>query len=310
VREAVSDKPKVFISYAREDYETAKRLYDDLKDSGISPWMDKVDLVPGQIWKSAVTKAIKQSRFFLALLSPRSVSKRGFFHTELKKALEVFDEFSDEKIFLIPLLIDNCDIPEKLEHIHCTELFPDYDKTMNSILRVIQADQEAEASKSVSEKPEASQFDLLMTSTVTAQSSNMQGVIPAGTIQKVEQHFHGMLSPDLGNERKAVQEKPELVETSPMKIKLVSESNAQEIKRDSRFIAYYDGTIPHIGALAIILLIGTAGPPMAGWNCLALQRFSTIALLPISEIYPLPAALKENDQIINCCSAPAKRACR
>ncbi len=39
---------KVFISYAREDYETAKRLYDDLKKAGVSPWMDENDLISGQ----------------------------------------------------------------------------------------------------------------------------------------------------------------------------------------------------------------------------------------------------------------------
>ncbi|MDM8515694.1 toll/interleukin-1 receptor domain-containing protein [Desulfobacterales bacterium HSG16] len=140
----MADDVKVFISYAREDYETAKKLYDDLKEAGVTPWMDKENLLPGQVWKPAVTKAIKQSRFFLALLSSRSVSKKGFFHTKLKKALEVFDEFAEEDIYLIPLLINDCEIPERVEHIHCTELFSDYDKTVNDILRVLQPDQAVE----------------------------------------------------------------------------------------------------------------------------------------------------------------------
>ena len=40
---------KVFISYAREDYETANRLHDDLKASGLKPWMDKKDILLGHL---------------------------------------------------------------------------------------------------------------------------------------------------------------------------------------------------------------------------------------------------------------------
>jgi len=39
---------KVFISYAREDVEMARKLYDDLKNAGVSPWMDEEDLLPSQ----------------------------------------------------------------------------------------------------------------------------------------------------------------------------------------------------------------------------------------------------------------------
>ncbi len=34
-----SEKKKVFISYAREDIETARRLYHDLEKAGLDPWI-------------------------------------------------------------------------------------------------------------------------------------------------------------------------------------------------------------------------------------------------------------------------------
>ncbi|MCP4113516.1 MAG: TIR domain-containing protein [Desulfobacteraceae bacterium] len=52
------------MAYAREDYKSAKRLYDDLKKAGVPLWMDKEDLIPGQNWKLFVTKAIRESRSF------------------------------------------------------------------------------------------------------------------------------------------------------------------------------------------------------------------------------------------------------
>ena len=63
---------KVFISYAREDIEVARKLYHDLKDAGVVPWMDKVDLLIGQDWKFEIKQAIKDSSYFLALLSSNS----------------------------------------------------------------------------------------------------------------------------------------------------------------------------------------------------------------------------------------------
>ncbi len=45
----MKSEAKVFISYAKEDYETAKRLYDDLKEAGAEPWLDDEDLLSGSI---------------------------------------------------------------------------------------------------------------------------------------------------------------------------------------------------------------------------------------------------------------------
>ena len=61
------DKQKIFISYAKEDYAIAKRLYDDLSKKGLTPWIDREYILPGQNWKIEIYNAIKQSSYFLAL---------------------------------------------------------------------------------------------------------------------------------------------------------------------------------------------------------------------------------------------------
>jgi len=48
----------VFISYAREDYDAAERLHQDLKIAGLTSWLDKESLIAGQNWKIAINKAI------------------------------------------------------------------------------------------------------------------------------------------------------------------------------------------------------------------------------------------------------------
>ena len=78
----------VFIIYARDDLETAKRLASLLKDAGLSPWLDVEQLVPGQVWKKAVLKAIEESSAALVIVS-RNLEKNGFVREELNAAMKL-----------------------------------------------------------------------------------------------------------------------------------------------------------------------------------------------------------------------------
>ena len=128
----------VFISYAREDSEAAKRLYQDIKNAGMIPWLDKECLIAGQNWKIAIEKAIKKSRYFIPILSSNSVEKRGFVQKEFKYALDVVDEFPESQIFVIPVRLDSCNIAyEKLENIEYVDLFPDWHKGLQRILQAM-----------------------------------------------------------------------------------------------------------------------------------------------------------------------------
>ena len=69
----MSSPPQIFISFAREDYAVAKQLYHRLKGAGCKPWMDKVDLLPGQVFATAIPQVIRRCDFFIVCLSSRSV---------------------------------------------------------------------------------------------------------------------------------------------------------------------------------------------------------------------------------------------
>jgi hypothetical protein len=135
----MSDKITLFISYAHEDTDVAKKIYHDLKQAGLEPWLDKKCLLPGQKWKITIKEAIRNSRFFIALLSSKSVSKTGFVNKELTYALELLDEFPESNIFIIPVRLDDC-IPshDKLKEIHRVDLFPKWEDGLEKILHTIQ----------------------------------------------------------------------------------------------------------------------------------------------------------------------------
>jgi signal transduction histidine kinase len=94
---------RVFLSYAREDVATAKRLQTDLTTAGLDVWFDQESLLPGQRWRKEIKAAIRSADYFVALLSPHSVNKRGVVQSELKDALDVARELPDDTVFIVPV---------------------------------------------------------------------------------------------------------------------------------------------------------------------------------------------------------------
>lgn len=131
---------QVFISYAHEDVDNARRLYRDLRNAGLNPWLDEESLSPGQRWEPEIKEAIKNSRYFIPLLSRNSVMKRGFVQREIKDALDIVDEVRKSDIFIVPVRLDKIEITDrKLRHIHFVDLFPDWNHGVDNILRTIKS---------------------------------------------------------------------------------------------------------------------------------------------------------------------------
>jgi hypothetical protein len=131
-------KPHVFIAYVQEDLDLARRLYADLSAAGMCPWLDKNKLMPGQNWPRAIETAIDTSDFFVPCFSRNAVSKRGAFHSELRYALECANRIPLDEIFLVPIRMDECTVPDQIAHrIQCVDLFPDWDLGLATVVRTI-----------------------------------------------------------------------------------------------------------------------------------------------------------------------------
>jgi len=139
----MSTRTRVFISYAKEDKGVAEKLYSDLQQAGVKPWLDSMDLVPGQNWDATITKAISESRYFIALLSSRSVRKKGYVQKETRHALNIATEYPENEIYIIPVRIDDCESPfEGIRILHRADIFPDYEKCVKDLVRVFQYETE------------------------------------------------------------------------------------------------------------------------------------------------------------------------
>lgn len=144
----MSETKKVFISYAREDKSLARRLFRDLQAAGAEPWLDEESILPGQRWKVAISSAIRESDFFLALLSSSSVSKRGYVQKELREAMELLDQTPEDVIYVIPARLDECrPSHEKLLDLSWVDLFPEYEIGLRKLLLVIRPRLEASSGR-------------------------------------------------------------------------------------------------------------------------------------------------------------------
>jgi len=89
----------------------------------MDPWLDDVKLSPGQRWKTEIPKALYASDAVIVFLSTNSITKEGFVQREMKFALDKMLEMPEEKIFLIPARLEECEVPDSLKGYEWVDLF-------------------------------------------------------------------------------------------------------------------------------------------------------------------------------------------
>ena len=120
---SVSEDILVFLCHSSGDKERVRQLYHQLTADGVRCWFDEEDLLPGQDWESEISKAIRRCRFVLACISNSSISKTGYVQKELRLALDVAGEQPDGSTFLIPVRLEECEIPDRLNRWQAADLF-------------------------------------------------------------------------------------------------------------------------------------------------------------------------------------------
>lgn len=116
---------RVFLCHATNDKAKVETLYKRLAKDGIDAWFDKKSLLPGQDWELEIQQAIRNSDAILICLSSSSTKKEGYVQKEVKMALSIADEKPDGAIFVIPVRLEDCIVPEKLKRFHWADIFTD-----------------------------------------------------------------------------------------------------------------------------------------------------------------------------------------
>ncbi len=126
---------RIFLCHSSGDKPEVRNLYQRLSSDGFDPWLDEEDLLPGKKWKVEIPKAVKTSDVVIVCLSHKAINKSGYVQKEIKFALDKADEQPEDTISLIPLKLEECDVPERLQSWQWVNLFEEkgYGRLMNSL---------------------------------------------------------------------------------------------------------------------------------------------------------------------------------
>jgi len=126
---------RIFLCHSSGDKQTVRELYKRLRADGFDPWLDEENLLPGQDWHQVIPQAVGEADVVIVCLSRGSINKRGYVQKEIKYALDVADEQPENTIYLIPLKLEECDIPNRLRRWQWVSLFEatGYERLLNAL---------------------------------------------------------------------------------------------------------------------------------------------------------------------------------
>ena len=90
------------------------RLADELRAHGVTVWLDRDKIMPGQRWQDAIRQAIREGDYFIACFSAEYVARpRTYMHTEIGLAIEMLQQMPTNRIWFIPVLLSECEVPDR-----------------------------------------------------------------------------------------------------------------------------------------------------------------------------------------------------
>ncbi|MFY9918461.1 MAG: toll/interleukin-1 receptor domain-containing protein [Mycobacterium sp.] len=130
-------RPHVFISYAREDGDLARRMLHDLEEANFEAWLDTDRLSGGEKWNERICDEIEGADFVLVLYSP-ALCRKTDSYVNKEIALARKRELMVRGSFLIPLVtaeISHDDHIAELSDYHQMPLRPKhFDEDMKTLI--------------------------------------------------------------------------------------------------------------------------------------------------------------------------------
>jgi hypothetical protein len=125
---------KIFISYSRNDIERVREICNAITshfpEYYCKVWIDEAELLAGQYWQQEIDSSLATSDVVLVCLSKKMLASRGYVHREWRLALDVQKEMPENRIYIIPVRLDSCDVPSSLCKFHWVNWFEDFGKRL------------------------------------------------------------------------------------------------------------------------------------------------------------------------------------
>ncbi len=118
----------VFLSYASQDAEAAKRICDALRAAGVEVWFDQSELRGGDVWDQRIRREIHDCALFIPVISANTASRHeGYFRLEWDLADQRTHMLARNRAFIVPVCLDatpdaGADVPESFQRVQWSRL--------------------------------------------------------------------------------------------------------------------------------------------------------------------------------------------
>jgi TolB-like protein/Tfp pilus assembly protein PilF len=118
----------VFLSYASQDADAAKRICEALRQGSIEVWLDQSELRGGDAWDQQIRQQIRDCALFIAIISSNTASRHeGYFRLEWDLADQRTHKIARNRPFIVPVCLDatpnaGADVPESFQRVQWTRL--------------------------------------------------------------------------------------------------------------------------------------------------------------------------------------------
>jgi TolB-like protein/Flp pilus assembly protein TadD len=118
----------VFLSYASQDAEPARKVCEALRAAGIEVWFDQSELRGGDAWDHKIRQQIHDCALFIPIISSNTASRHeGYFRLEWDLADQRTHMIARNRAFIVPVCLDatpdaGSDVPESFQRVQWTRL--------------------------------------------------------------------------------------------------------------------------------------------------------------------------------------------
>lgn len=125
---------QIFLSHSSPDKEFVRMLAHDLKRYGLKVWFDEWEIKVGDSLRKKISTGIVESAWLVVILSKNSVQS-SWVQIELNAALAI--ELESKNVFVLPVMLDDCDIPLFLKDKLYADFRKDYQFGLQKLLEPI-----------------------------------------------------------------------------------------------------------------------------------------------------------------------------
>jgi hypothetical protein len=125
---------KIFISHSSKDKKFVRQLAGDLKDAGLSPWLDEWEIKVGECIAKKIEEGITDADYVVIVLSKNSTESE-WFDREWKSVY--WDEVNNSKTIILPVLLEDCDIPKLLQTKKYADFRKNYSTAFDALLKAV-----------------------------------------------------------------------------------------------------------------------------------------------------------------------------